>query len=41
LPLPLEKDVCELGLALDTISLLINSKEGKGPKQFTNKKEEL
>ena len=32
LPLSLEKDVRKLGLALNTISLLVNNKKGKGPK---------
>jgi hypothetical protein len=41
LPLPLEKDVYELGLALDAIGLLVDSKEDEGLKQFTNKEEEL
>jgi hypothetical protein len=39
LPLLLKKDVRKLGLALDAINLLINSKEGEGSKQFINKKE--
>jgi hypothetical protein len=32
LPLSLKKDIYKLGLILDTINLLINSKKGKGPK---------
>jgi hypothetical protein len=32
LPLSLEKDVCELGLILDAIGLLVDNKEGEGPK---------
>jgi hypothetical protein len=32
LPLSLEKDICELGLILDAIGLLVDNKEGEGPK---------